>query len=95
MTTTADEREQWRKAFDMLGPEALRLRLESRRNEYPGEYGRCAEAWLLERDQKAAAVDLARYRTIRRWTVIAGVAGVVAAAAALIAALPALRDILK
>ena len=44
------DRENWRKAFEMIGPETLRLRLEHRRNEYHGEYGREAEIWLLEKD---------------------------------------------
>jgi hypothetical protein len=45
-----DERESWRKAFEALGPQQLRLRLEHRRGEYDGEYGREAERWLLEQD---------------------------------------------
>jgi len=49
-----DERQNWRKAFEMLGPETLRLRVG--RNDFAGEYGREAEKWLLEKDAEAAAI---------------------------------------
>jgi hypothetical protein len=81
------ERESWRKAFAMIGPETLRLRLETRRGEYTGEYAREAEKWLLEKDAEAAAMDRRRFSTIRFWTIIAAVAGVIAAVAAIIAAI--------
>ncbi|MGO8974313.1 MAG: hypothetical protein ACLQNV_12415 [Steroidobacteraceae bacterium] len=87
----ANERENWRKAFELLGPEQLRLRLEYRRNEYTGDYGREAEIWLFEKAAEAAAVDRQRFQTIRRWAIIGGVAAVVAAIAALIAAWPVLK----
>jgi len=54
----ADQRESWRKAFAMIGPEQLRLRLEHRRNEYAGDYGREAELWLLEQDAAAAKLNV-------------------------------------
>jgi hypothetical protein len=85
-----DERQNWR--FDMIGPAQLRLRLEHRRNELPPEYAREAEVWLLEQDAKVAAIELQRFQTIRRWAIIAGVAGTVAAAAGLIAAWPVIRE---
>lgn len=87
----ADERQSWRRAFEMLGPEQLRLRLEFRRGEYSGEYGREAEKWLLEMDAKAATIELERFKTIRLWAIIAGVAGVAATIIALIAAWPVIK----
>jgi hypothetical protein len=71
-----DERQSWRKAFEALGPQQLRLRLEHRRGEYDGEYGREAERWLLEQDAKAAAVERKRFQTLRCWAIVAGVPGV-------------------
>ena len=52
-----DDRKNWRKAFEMIGPETLRLRLEHRRNEYQVDYGREAELWLIEKDAEAAAIE--------------------------------------
>lgn len=87
-----DERQSWRKAFEMLGPEQLRLRLEFRRSEYSGEYGREAEKWLLEKDAEATAIELERFRTVRRWAIIAGVAGIAATIIGLIAAWPVVKS---
>jgi hypothetical protein len=87
-----DERQNWRKAFEMLGPEQLRLRLEYRRNEYTGDYGREAEKWLFEKAAEAAAIDRDRFRTIRRWSIIGGVAAVIAAITGLIAAWPIIKS---
>ena len=41
-----DEGLSWRKAFEMIGPAKLRLRLEHRRNEYAPDYAREAELYL-------------------------------------------------
>ena len=87
-----DQRESWRKAFEMIGPEQLRLRLEHRRNEYAGEVGREAEAWLLEMDAKAAALERERFETVRRWAIIGGVAAVIAAITGLISAWPIVKE---
>ena len=84
----ANERENWRKAFEKIGPEQLRLRLEHRRNEYADEYGREAELWLLEKDAETARIEHRRFRTIRFWAIIGGIASVTAAIAAWIAAWP-------
>jgi hypothetical protein len=62
-----DERQNWRKAFELTGPALLRLRLEHRRNEFPPEYAREAEIWLLEQDAKVAAIERQRFQAIRRW----------------------------
>jgi hypothetical protein len=86
-----DERENWRKAFELLGPEQLRLRIEYRRNEYTGPYGREAECWLFEKAAEAAATERMRFQTVRRWAIIGGVAAVVAAIASLIAAWPIIK----
>jgi hypothetical protein len=89
---TALEKQNWRRAFEMIGPETLRLRLEHRRNEYANEYGREAELWLLEQDAKAAALEHDRFRTIRFWAIVGGVTGAVAAVAACIAAWPVVKE---
>jgi hypothetical protein len=86
--TQTDQRQNWRKAFTMIGPKTLRLRMETRRGEYGGDYGREAELWLLEQDEKAIALEAKRYRTIRLWAIIAGTVGALAAIAAWIAAWP-------
>lgn len=86
------ERQSWREAFEKLGPEQLRLRLEYRRNEYTGDYGRETEMWLFEKAAEAAAVERERFETVRRWAVIGGVAAVVAAIAGLIAAWPVVKS---
>ena len=88
----SDERQNWRKAFEMIGPEQLRLRLEHRRNEYTGDYGREAELWLFEKATEAAAIDRKRFQTIRRWAIIAGLAAIVVAITGLIAAWPIIKE---
>jgi len=89
------ERQSWRKAFEMIGPAQLRLRLEHRRAEFSDEYAREAEIWLLEKDAQNTAIELKRFQIIRRWTVIAGFAGSVAAIASLIAAWPVIKEWIK
>jgi hypothetical protein len=49
-----NERLNWRKAFEKIGPETLRLRLEHRRAEFPVEYAREAEAWSTKRSRDVA-----------------------------------------
>jgi hypothetical protein len=88
----SDQRQSWRRAFEMIGPAQLRLRLELRRNEYAPDCAREAEIWLLEKESEAAAIERTRFETVRRWAIIAGVAAVVAAIAALIAAWPVIKD---
>jgi len=74
-----NEQANWRRAFEMIGPDTLRLRLEMRRGEYSGEYGRAAEKWLLEKKAEADRADAERFNTIRSWTITAAIAGAVAA----------------
>ncbi len=90
-----DERQSWRRAFEKIGPAQLRLRLEHRRAEFPNEYAREAEVWLLEKDAENTAIELEQFQVIRRWTVIAGAAGSVAAIASLIAAWPVIKEWIK
>jgi hypothetical protein len=75
-----------------LGPEQLRLRLEYRRNEYTGDYGREAEMWLFEKAAEAAAIERKRFQIIRLWSIIGGVAAVVAAITGLITAWPVIKE---
>jgi len=42
--------------------------------------------WLQEQREEADRLETARFKTIRRWTIIAAVAGMIAAIAAVIAA---------
>jgi hypothetical protein len=88
---TDTERASWRKAFDMVGPTSMRLRLEHRRNEFAPECAREAEVWLLEKDAEARVVETQRYKTIRFWTIVAAVAGIIAAVGSIIAAWPVLK----
>jgi hypothetical protein len=67
----------WRKAFEMVGPETLRLELA--RNNYEPEYRRAAIEWLLKQDAKAAAIERGRFWAMLLWTIIAAVAAVIAA----------------
>jgi hypothetical protein len=90
-----NERLSWRKAFEKIGPETLRLRLEHRRAEFSNEYAREAEIWLLEQDFKTTVIELSRFRTIRLWAIIGSVAGGVAAIASLIAASPVITGWIK
>jgi hypothetical protein len=92
---TPDERKKWREAFELTGPELLRLQMETRRNEFGADYTREAELWLLEKDAQAAAIESKRFQTIRRWSIIGGVAAVVAAIAGLIAAWPVIKEWLR
>ena len=87
-----DERLSWRKAFEKISPKTLRLRLEHRRAEFPDAYAREAEIWLLEKDAESDAIEFRRFQTSRFWTIIAGVAGAIAAVASLIAAFPVVRN---
>ena len=86
-----DERANWRKAFEMIGPAQLRLRLEHRRSEFAPDYAREAETWLLEQDAEATATERKRFQTIRCWTVVAGIASILAAIAAWITAWPIVK----
>jgi hypothetical protein len=74
-----DERQSWLKEFELYGLETLRLRIANPWVTMTDEYRREAEAWVRREDTKAEVREEARYRTIRRWTIIAAAAGVVAA----------------
>jgi hypothetical protein len=90
-----DERQSWRKASEMIGPAQLRLRLEHRRAEFSNDCAREAEIWLLENDTESTAIELERFKVIRLWAIIAGVAGSIAAIAGLIAAWPVIKEWIK
>jgi hypothetical protein len=103
MTT---EEDNWRKAFEMIGPDQLRLRLETRRPEYGPQYARAAEVWILEQDAKKAALEesreakkaaleRSRYRMNLGWTIAGFCVAAVAAIAAIISAVPVVRGFFK
>jgi hypothetical protein len=81
------EYEKYRQEFERLGPDSLRLRMELRAAQFTGELARAAEEWLQEQQAEAEELDASRFESIRRWTIIAAAAGVVAAIAAVAAAL--------
>lgn len=85
------EHEKYRQEFERLTPDHLRLRMETRAPTFAGEYARAAEEWLLEQQAKADAIEAAHFRSIRKWTILAAVAGTVAAVAAGIAAWPIVK----
>jgi hypothetical protein len=89
---TPDERKKWREAFEWTGPKLLRLRLETRRNEFPADYTREAEQWLREKDAEAIAVEQKRFRKILVWAITAGVMGILATIASWIAAWPVIKE---
>jgi fatty acid desaturase len=45
----------------------------------------------LEKDAEARLVETQRYKTIRFWTIVAAVAGIIAAVGSIIAAWPVLK----
>jgi hypothetical protein len=92
---TPTEEENWRKEFERIGPDQLRLRLESRRLELPDQYARAAEAFILREDAKKEALEASRYRQILGWTIAGFFVALVAAVAAVVSAMPAVRDFFK
>ena len=89
---TPDERKKWREAFELNGPKLLRLRLETRRNEFGADYTREAEAWLREKDAEATAIEQRRFRKVLAWAITAGVMGILATIASWIAAWPVIKE---
>ncbi len=81
-----DEERSWRNEFAMIGPGTLRMRLEHRRGELSDAYAHFAEQWLWEQQRATDLRETTRFKTIKRWTVTAAIAGIVAAIAAVIAA---------
>ena len=92
---TSTEQESWRKAFEMIGPDQLRLRLEARRDEIPLPYARAAEAWISQQDAKKAALEASRYRKILGWIIAGFCVAFVAALAVVISAIPVVLDFFK
>lgn len=91
---TAEE-DSWRRAFEMVGPDQLRLRLESRRSEFSPQYARAAEVWILEQDAKKDALERSRFRKILGWSIAGFFAALVAAIAAVVSALPVVWGFFK
>jgi hypothetical protein len=90
---TAEE-DNWRKEFETIGTDQLRLRLEFRRVEFSPLFARAAESWILEQDTKKAAVERSRYRKNLAWA-IAGFFAALVAIAAVVSALPVVRGFLN
>jgi hypothetical protein len=92
---TPSEQESWRKAFEMIGPDQLRLRLEFRRNEFSPQYARAAELWILEQEEEKAALEAGRYRKVLWWTIAGFAVALIAALAAVVSAWPVVRELFK
>jgi hypothetical protein len=82
--TTDDQRATWRKEFEQLGAQTVRLRIANPWSAMSDECRREGELWLHDEDVAAEARDDARYRTIRCWTIAAAIAGGIAAATGII-----------
>jgi hypothetical protein len=80
-----DQRPDWHRAFEKIGPDSVRLRLETRRNEMPPAYAKEAEHWLNEQDADAEDRYDRRYKMMRLWTIIAAVSGIIGAVTGIIA----------
>jgi hypothetical protein len=89
------EEDNWRKAFEMIGPDQLRLRVESRRAEFSPQYARAAEVWILEQAAKKDALERSRFQRILGWSIAGFVAALVAAIAAAVSALPVVWGFFK
>jgi hypothetical protein len=90
-----EQEAQWRKAFEKIGPDTLRLKLATTDVTLPTEYIRCAEAWILEKDAEKTALESERYHKLSRWAITAGIAGILAAIAAWVAAWPIMKEWLR
>ena len=78
------ERANWRKTFEQLEPETLRLRIANPWAAMSDEYRREAEAWLREQDAAADRHEESRSQT-RLLTLIAAAMALATAAIGLIA----------
>ena len=83
-----DEKKNWRKAFEMVGPDTLRLKLATSNVTLATEYIRCAEKWILEKEAEKAAVESKGFHKILGWTIAGTLAAIIAAVAAIISAWP-------
>lgn len=86
MVKTMSEQQEtdWRKAFEILGPETLRLRLKSRPTEFSPYYARAAQIWLLEQQANKKALEAQRNGKILVGTIVGTVVAMFAAALTLI-----------
>jgi hypothetical protein len=74
----------WRKAFEIIGSETLRLRLKSRPTEFSPYYARAAQIWLLEQDANKKALQAQLNGEILVWTIVGTLVAMFAAALTLI-----------
>src|SRR5262245_37425892 len=79
-TTTVSDEQQWRKSFEKIGPDLLRLELATSKQTFPDNYLRCAHEWMLDKEAEKAALETSRFR----WTVVGAIAAIVAAVASVI-----------
>ena len=80
----SDQETQWRKEFEMVGPDTLRFNLAATPASFPTELKRCAEAWILEKEAEKAAIETKRFRKILGWTIAGTLAAFVAALTAIV-----------
>jgi hypothetical protein len=91
MMSQADAERRWRDEMDRLGIHLVRERFADRRpviDIAPYPETAFIEKWLREKQAVAERREDARFKTIRLWTIIAAVAGTIAALASIIAAWP-------
>ena len=72
----------------MIGPEQLSSIAETNFHQITRE----AQIWLREKAAEVAVIERKRFQTILIWAINAGIAGVLAAIAAWIAAWPVVKE---
>jgi hypothetical protein len=85
---TSENEANWRRGFEMVGPETLRAQLATVLSNQSVEFKRCAEKWILEKDEEKTANEARLSRKILGWTIAGAIAAFVAAAAAIVSAWP-------
>jgi hypothetical protein len=79
------EEENWRKGFEKVGAETLRLKIATSNVTLADPYLRCAHEWILEKEVENAAEERRRFHKTLGWTIVGAFAAIIAAAASLVA----------
>jgi hypothetical protein len=94
-TRYAQDLRRWRERMEHLGLEVVRVRFAQGiptidKPPYPPPD--VVADWIGEQETAAQRVEDRRFQIIRRWTIAAAVAGIVAAIGALVAAWPVIKE---
>jgi hypothetical protein len=84
---------RWLEEMERLGPENVRLRFAHRMavtDVSPYPEAAFVQAWLQKKQAQAERLQTGRFQSVRRWTIAAAIAGIIAAIGAIIAAWPVL-----